>query len=363
MKLYFALSLFLFNLFFNCPVLADQFKSLESNRLYYDAYYMGRGDTGIADTDNSESIFYNPAAIASGKKFFKQFKIASPMLQASTGIQDFYSTIQSSESTDASSYVDYIGTPFTLGMNNLTALVFRRAAIGYLVSGTAKAIVYKDPDQGASEVITMEGIVNRAMTYSLAEQFFKGVLQVGTTVKIITQNYYLLEKLSISDATDIKDKLTDTLEEYSGYGVDVGMMLVSKHKHPLKLGITIKDIGDSTLTNKNDQPSRKLYQTLNVGFSAGAGTKFSELRFLLDYRDILNNVETSWSKKLHIGANLAYKNLFGLTAGINQGYPTGGIFMDIRFFRADLAYYASEQGTVSGERQDGRIVFRFEVKI
>ena len=47
--------------------------------------------------------------------------------------------------------------------------------------------------------------------------------------------------------TDVRDKLEDTMGEYTGYGLDFGMMLVSKHKHPAKLGLTIKDIGNTTL--------------------------------------------------------------------------------------------------------------------
>lgn len=355
--------LFIINLLLTSSVLCEQIKDLEINRLYYSAFNMGRGDTGIGDTDNSEAIFYNPAALAGGKKFFKELMIASVTAQGSVGIQDFISTIEGSEGTDPSSYSDFIGTPFTAAASNLSALVFRRAAIGFLASANLKAIVYKDPDQGASEVITMQAVVNRVMTYSLAEQFFKDYLQLGTTFKVVDQSYYLLDKLSITDATDLRDKLENTLGEYTGYGIDFGMMFVSKHKHPAKVGLTIKDIGNTTLKNKSDDSSRKLYQTLNMGFSIGTGTKFSEMRFLLDYVDILSNVEVSTMKKLHIGAHLMYNNMFGITAGLNEGYPTGGFFADVKFFRADLVYYAKEEGSVSGERQDSRIVVRAEVKI
>ena len=351
------------NLLFTSVALSEQIKDLETNRLYYSAFDMGRGDTGIGDTDNAEAIFYNPAALAGGKKFFKQLMLASVTAQGSVGIQDFMTTLEGSDSTDPSSYADFVGKPVTAAASNLSALVFRRAAIGYLASLNVKALVYKDPDLGASEVIRMQAIVNKVMTYSLAEQFFKDYLQLGTTFKVINQNYYLLDDLSIVDATDVRDKLEDTMGEYTGYGLDFGMMLVSKHKHPAKLGLTIKDIGNTTLKNKSGGSSRQFYQTLNMGFSIGTGTKFSEMRFLVDYYDILSNVEVSTMKKLHIGAHLMYNNMFGLTAGLNQGYPTGGFFADIRFLRADFVYYAAEEGSVSGERQDSRVVVRVEVKI
>ena len=351
------------NFLLTSAVFCEQMKDIEINRLYFSAFNMGRGDTGIADTDNSEAIFYNPAALAGGKKFFKELMLASVTAQGSIGIQDFLSTLEGSDSTNASAYTEFVGSPTTAAASALSALVFRRAAIGYLASANLKALVYKAPDLGASEVITIQAVVNRTMTYSLAEQFLKDRLQIGTTLKVVDQSYYLLDQLSITDAEDVRDKLEDTMGEFSGYGLDVGMMLVSKHDHPAKLGLTIKDIGNTTLKNKSNDTKRRLYQTVNVGFSLGTGTKFSEMRILVDYYDILSNVTTSTWKKLHIGAHLMYNGMFGITAGLNQGYPTGGFFTDLKFFRADLVYYASEEGSVSGERQDSRVVIRAEVKI
>ena len=153
---------------------------------------MGRGDTGIGDTDNAEAIFYNPAALAGGKKVFQTAYVSLCNSSRLCRYPRLLTTLEGSDSTDPSSYADFVGKPLTAAASNLSALVFRRAAIGYLASLNAKALVYKDPDLGASEVIRMQAIVNKVMTYSLAEQFFKDYLQLGTTFKVINQNYYLL---------------------------------------------------------------------------------------------------------------------------------------------------------------------------
>ena len=48
---------------------------LESYRLYRSAYFLGRGDTGIADADNHEAILYNPAGLALGKGLIQRICI------------------------------------------------------------------------------------------------------------------------------------------------------------------------------------------------------------------------------------------------------------------------------------------------
>ena len=47
---------------------------------------------------------------------------------------------------------------------------------------------------------------------------------------------------------------------------------------------------------------------------------------------------------------------FGLTAGINQGYLTGGVFLDLYLFRIDIANYGVETGYAPGQELERRWV-------
>ena len=86
------------NLLFNFRRIKRTSQRLRDKSSILQCFDMGRGDTGIADTDNAEAIFYNPAALAGGKKFFKQLMLASVTAQGSVGIQDFMTTLEGSDS-------------------------------------------------------------------------------------------------------------------------------------------------------------------------------------------------------------------------------------------------------------------------
>src|SRR4051812_18693052 len=71
-------------------VLADQvaLAQADQNRLYRSAYFLGRGDTGIATADNEEAVFYNPPVIAYGKGIYKLTILASPQVEVSQSARD-----------------------------------------------------------------------------------------------------------------------------------------------------------------------------------------------------------------------------------------------------------------------------------
>ena len=68
----------------------DEEKSIreERVRLYRSAYFLGRGDTGIATADDQEAIFYNPAGLAQGKGIYKRFVVGSPHVEFSKATRD-----------------------------------------------------------------------------------------------------------------------------------------------------------------------------------------------------------------------------------------------------------------------------------
>jgi hypothetical protein len=101
-------------------------------------------------------------------------------------------------------------------------------------------------------------------------------------------------------------------------------------------------------------------QTINAGFAIEPGTKTSKLRLLIDYRDIQSRVERNPRKKLHTGAELVVAGAVGLTGGLNQGYPTGGFFVDLYLLRLDLGFYTEEMGSTVGSRPDTRYVMRLK---
>ena len=108
--------------------------ALEQSRLYRSAYFLGRGDTGIANADNHEAIFYNPAGLAQGKGIYKQTIFASPTVTISEDTKDLIRKVSVENNDSPQSLREHVGKNQHIGLNNFSGIVFRRAALGAMVS-------------------------------------------------------------------------------------------------------------------------------------------------------------------------------------------------------------------------------------
>ena len=79
----------------------------------------------------------------------------------------------------------------------------------------------------------------------------------------------------------------------------------------------------------------------------------------LDY--VMQELHNSEFKRLHLGSELSVHDIFGITVGINQGYPTAGLYADIYLVRLDADTYTEEVGERVGTRPDTRYFIRIMV--
>lgn len=337
----------------------------EANRLYRSAHYLGRGDTGLADADNQEAIFYNPAGLAQGKGIYKRFVAGSPHVEISSKTRDIYQRIQVEKDDQVEVLKDQIGEPLHVGVTSLSALVFRRAAIGALFSNNANILVRKDPDYGGLETLQADFVTNQAVTFSLAESFWDETVLIGGTGKYLNRGQAEIET-NIIDADNVRDlDSNELLRTGSGMGFDFGLMLKSKPSARLtqhSLGLTLTDISDTNLKAKEgkEEPDA-IKQALNIGYALSIGTKVSRLKFLIDYLDATGNYEENSLKRLHLGGEINVAEYIGITGGLNQGYPTAGLYFDARLVRLDLGFYTEERGERLGMYPDQRYFFRLLV--
>ena len=69
--------------------------------------------------------------------------------------------------------------------------------------------------------------------------------------------------------------------------------------------------------------------------------------------DVLNNRNGSIFKLFHLGGETHLK-LLAFRAGLNQGYWTAGLGIDLRFLTLDFASYGEELGLNAGSLEDRR---------
>ncbi len=65
-------------------------------------------------------------------------------------------------------------------------------------------------------------------------------------------------------------------------------------------------------------------QTLNIGYALSLGTKYSRLKLLADYLDLMGKNEKNGLKRTHFGAEVNVLEFIGICGGLNQGYSTAG---------------------------------------
>ena len=332
-------------------------------RLYRSAYFLGRGDTGIANADGHEAITYNPAGIAKGKGIYKETVLASPLVEGSAAIKDLYRKYVIEKNTDAETLVEELGKNQHVGFYNYSGLVFRRAALGATVSSTTNLLPYRSSTYSGLPVVQGETTANQVVTFALAENFFSKNFFMGLTGKYINRQEAALS-VAIAEADNIESKLSDSniLNTAYGFGGDLGIMYRSNSKKaPFSIGLTVENVGNINMTGATQKDKMEaLPQMVNFGISIEPKTRASAFKFLADYRDILSGNESNSLKKIHLGTELSIKDMIGITSGFNQGYPSIGAYIDTYVFRFDIGSYTEEVSERVGNRPDQRFFLRMK---
>jgi hypothetical protein len=332
-------------------------------RLYRSAHFLGRGDTGIAVADEEDAIFYNPAGLALGKGIYKKTVLLSPQVELSEATRDLARRLGAENANAVETVQNNIGKPNHFGLQNFTGLVLRRAALGAIVSNNIDLLAYKSAEYGGMEVVEANVDQNIGATFSLADTFFMPKLMMGITAKYLARGRGSMTVISV-EADKVTDELSNTADFIGmgeGGGLDFGLMYQGGGRTNPSFGLTINDIGDTKITpTEETNLDLDLKQQINIGGSIEPGTKFSKLKLLMDYRDIAGTVIKNPYKRFHMGGELSVLNMIGIMGGINQGYPTAGLYFDFYILRLDLGYYTQEMGKRIGTRPDTRYFVRLE---
>lgn len=334
---------------------------LQFNTIYRSPYYLGRGDTGVATADYQEAIFYNPAGLAQGKGLYKETVLISPSVEVSTKTKDLVRQVLVEKDNDADTLKSYVGRNMHLGLSNFSGVVFRRMALGVLASSQTNLMLAKSEQDRGLETLRADAAVNRVGVFSFAESFWNQKLMLGMTGKYIMRNEAQLE-VSALDSNNISDQMdsNDAKIERSGTGVDIGVMY-DMEKLPWHLGLHVENFGTTQLKSSDDNvKSRRLPQVVTVGTAFEMGTKISSMMIFADFRDLSGHSELNVYKRLHLGAELKIARVFGFEGGLNQGYPSAGLFLNLYVMRFDIGAYTEEVGNSAGIRPDQRLYFRLK---
>ncbi|KAB8029161.1 hypothetical protein [Fluviispira multicolorata] len=344
----------------------QKINSQELQREYRAARFLGRGDTGIADSNGGDSIFYNPAGTAQTKGILNEIAIVSPQVEGTDNIKSLYDSAQGN-----SNAIDILAANqnkvFSAAAQNYTGIVFRKVSLAVMDRLNANAYVGIDPTTGIPTA-NIYG-VNRAGVYlTLAHDFFDQHLLIGINGKYIQKREADLKISALNVESQIsnsslKSIIENSMKQGSGIGADIGMLLVLHKESSTQIGLVYRNLGMQYRWVVPEGASAPTSEptVLDAGFKTSFGTKKSRVALFADMRDIANVENTDVGKRMHFGIEYSFLNSFGIMTGINQGYSTFGAFVSTKIIKVEGGVYTEEigerVGTLPSQRFFGRIVF------
>lgn len=346
----------------------------ELQREYRSAYFLGRGDAGIAAASGEDAIFYNPAGIAQTHSLFKgvdkqsrsifnEFILASPQIEGTQNINDLYNNYNNNESA-LQLLSQNQNSVYSAAAQNFSGIIFKRVSLGVMDRASGNAYEAIDTSKGISNVNIYAA--NRAGIYlTLAHDFFNERLFIGINGKYIQKkeinlNLSVLEAESQLSNNSFSKIINNSLNQGSGVGADVGMIYVLDKESMTQIGLVYRNIGMQyrwTTPEGSAAPTAEP-TVVDVGVNTSAGTNKSKFIFAADFRDVANVQNAVVGKRIHLGLEYSFLDTFGLMGGLNQEYPTVGVFWHSKIIKIEGGMYTEEIGTSLGEYPSQRIFAR-----
>ncbi len=203
-----------------------------------------------------------------------------------------------------------------------------------------------------------------AMAYCF--RLFDGRLKIGASGKLINRVYINTDILSSSTNASIGNLAS----EGDGVGWDGGVLLTLPWMFLPTIGAVAHDIGNTTFKLSNGyfyKPGTyppPQFQSVDVAFAIypiqGNHTRSS---ITVEWHDAQNPETADPYRRLHVGAEMDFGDIFYLRGGMNQRYYTAGIEFDLMRQQIQLSTYGEEIGTPTVPREDRRFTvmygFRF----
>ncbi len=335
------------------------------------AAFMRRGNTGIAIAQDEDAIFFNPAGLAYGSGVFRKVLFLSPYVEVSQDTRNVIREIAIQKDDPTDTLRAHEGKVQHVAASNVSGLILRRVALAAFGATSTSALLFKDPGQGGFESVHASSISDVGIAMSLADRVGTSRFLVGATGTYFqrSQGELFANATAAGQLQDLKSS-ESLLMTGTGRAVNLGLMYRGEGRLNFSWGLTCLNVGTTTFTpntptdlDASAWPLRPIKQTLNLGTAIETGTQHSKFRFLADMQDLLNANHNVYAKRIHLGTELVVYNRVGFSAGLNQGYPTGGFFVDLFLLRFDLGFYTEEYGDRAGDRPDPRLFVRMEAKL
>ena len=347
----------------------------------------GMGNAGLAIASGSDSLFYNPAGLASKRAVVQLPSVGvtvyNPYKILTEGVID-----KVKDAVDTGSYTDLIGPIEELYGTGLSKVADIDAAAGFSAGGFALALNVKDSihtynissNGGVFDQLNASLSIGYGARINIASNFS---IDLGAAARF---NY-----LAYSDLIDVSDVLTALSDEdlpatlkkinlMAGYSFPIDIGLNINLPLNFKIGVVARN-----LNGKMYMTSFENYEALmkspfngsskfnfNTDWSLDAGFAWQWKNKLFSPAIAIDVVDTVglFSNKLdarsiisHInaGAEIRLLSFLDVRGGFNQGYWTLGAGLDIFVIKMDVAYFWQELGKTAGANPVDGLSVKFNI--
>ena len=310
---------------------------------------LGMGGMYIPIVNDTDALFYNPAALAKVKGF--NFTVPSVAAGINSDSISSLDTLKNFDSSNPSSYNSLYGKRFDVEAAGKAAFAMPYFGFGYYTNYNASVELH-DPANPQ-----FDSFFQNDQGYVIGGAVPLGPnIYGGLNVKRISRWGGTEQQLGLAEVSS--GMSLDKLESYyqnkgTGYGLDLALMTEIQAPLTPTIAVVWQDVGDTSFTKTagTDAPPH-IEQNISAGLGVGFDIPGIDWTAGAEFRQ-LNQNDIQFGKKLHIGTELSIP-LFDFRAGIDQGYFTYGAGFNFLIFRVDAASYTEELGVYPGQTAENR---------
>lgn len=321
------------------------------SRYYTGARCMAVGDACLSWISDESAAFYNPAGLVRTKLISMELFNAQV-----TSNKDTYDFIRKNLSRDrirkaGKNYEVITGNQDKELLANLTMFPYIQlpniliGAVGSI--GTDINIGEGDlPSDPIPLIFTQTS--DAGLIGGVGMRFFGGIVKLGYSA-------YWLDRAEIDKTVDYNENVDIGLNKRAGQAVahTGGLIITAPIKYLPTVAFVARDIGDTNFKKHKgiwakdpaEAPSqRRASYDAEFSWSPRVG-RLATLAFAAGYRDIQNRYREAAGAHWHGGAELEIGKLVFLRGGYYNGYGTGGLGLDLKFFSVEATTFSQEVGT------------------
>ncbi|OFZ21022.1 MAG: hypothetical protein A2X94_06735 [Bdellovibrionales bacterium GWB1_55_8] len=342
-------------------------------RPYQNARSSGMGGVKITTGFYDENFFGNPARVTHNPKF--RLSLLEPTFEINpnsistvsdlAGADDILQTLGDTAGRSNHVRVQTVFPSIYIPTNNGARMSY---AFGVIMNSQGDVALRR------SFQVNPQAVVDIGPALTIGRRFLANdALSVGLTSHLI---YRAAARTNLS-LGDLLEDSSMSPERIGGDGAMVDFDLGATYELPwiwkdfqFLTGAAINNVLGGKYSNLNlqviDNTAGALEQprTLGLGITARRAKlgPFRDFQTAFEITDIGNNDGGSLFRLIHIGAEAHY-GVLAPRLGINQGYLTGGLGLNTRFFSLDYAYYGEELTLNAGGYEDRRHIVKIAFHI